>query len=185
MASPRASAAQRLRTYFDAKDGNRPELMRQVFCEDAQLHMEVRSQAIAFPARTCGLDAITDVLVRKFGQSWRDVRSFYLGRPPGQVDRFSCGWLVGMAARDGGEMRVGCGRYHWVFRAEEPRLASRLDIVIEAMEVVPAQHESIIDEWLGGLQRPWTTARAVLAGAPRLPALAPVLRRLDGSMKGE
>jgi hypothetical protein len=179
----RRSPQQVLRDYFEAKDGNRPELMRAVFCADAQLHMQLRSQAIAFPARTHGLEAITDVLVRQFAQRHRDVRSFYLGTPPGRVGEFSCGWLVGMVVREDGGLRVGCGRYRWVFQDEAPGLACRLDIAIEAMEAVPAESAAPVDAWLGGLRRPWVPVRDVLEAAPRLPALAPVLRRLDGSTK--
>ena len=62
-----------LRDYFHAKDENRPHLMRQVFCEEALLRMEVKSEAIAFPAVTRGLPAISEVLVSRFAQDRKSV----------------------------------------------------------------------------------------------------------------
>lgn len=81
-----------LRNYFHAKDENRTHLLTQVFAENARLEMQVNSDAIFFPAVTQGRDAIGDVLVRKFGQTYENVYSFCLQRPtPGIVaDQFSC-----------------------------------------------------------------------------------------------
>ena len=99
-----------LRTYFLAKDSNRPHLMGRAFCQDASLRMEVKADAIAFPAETTGLEAISAVLVRNFGQAYDNVYSFYLERPPAACDRFSCDWLVGMTEKSTSQVRVGCGR---------------------------------------------------------------------------
>jgi hypothetical protein len=167
-----------LRDYFHAKDENRPHLMRQVFCEDALLRMEVKSEAISFPAQTHGLVAITDVLVSRFGQSYENVYSFYLGRPAAGDEAFTCDWLVGMSVKGGGELRVGCGRYDWRFRRGQPLLASELAITIEQMQVLPARQADAVFAWLTGLSYPWTSAPAVLASAPDIPALVPVLQHL-------
>ena len=167
-----------LRDYFHAKDENRPHLMRQVFCEDALLRMEVKSEAIAFPAQTHGLVAITDVLVSRFGQSYENVYSFYLSRPAAGDEAFSCDWLVGMSVKGSGELRVGCGRYDWRFRRGQPLLANALSITIEQMQVLPAQQADAVFAWLTGLSYPWTSAQAVLAAAPDIPALVPVLQHL-------
>lgn len=45
-------------TYFHAKDGNRPFLMRRAFAEDVQLEMVVNTEAISFPSSAKGLGAI-------------------------------------------------------------------------------------------------------------------------------
>jgi len=167
-----------LRDYFHAKDENRPHLMRQVFCEEALLRMEVKSEAIAFPAVTRGLPAISEVLVSRFAQSYENVYSFYLSRPAGDVEAFGCDWLVGMSVKGSGELRVGCGRYDWRFRRGQPLLANVLAITIEQMQVLPAQQADAVFAWLTGLSYPWTSAQAVLAAAPDIPALVPVLQHL-------
>jgi hypothetical protein len=167
-----------LRTYFHAKDENRPHLMRHTFAEDAVLRMQVKSDAIQFPSETHGLAAITDVLVRSFGQTYENVYSFYLDRPAADVEAFSCDWLVGMSVKSSGELRVGCGRYDWTFQRGEPRLASALEITIEHMQVLPAQHSDAVFTWLAGLGYPWTSTRQVLASAPSITSLSPVLQYL-------
>ena len=55
-----------LRGYFHAKDENRPHILERVFEPDAELVVVNHASTIAFPARTVGRDAITDVLVRNF-----------------------------------------------------------------------------------------------------------------------
>src|SRR4051794_38575292 len=100
MPSPNAPTIEHLlRTYFHAKDENRPHLMAQVFTADARLEMQVNSEAISFPAVTQGLDVIADVLVRKFGQTYENVYSFYLQHPAPETraEQFSCDWLVIMS----------------------------------------------------------------------------------------
>ena len=55
--------------------------MARAFAPDAVLKMALRTQAIAFPPESHGLAAITDTLVRKFGQTYDNVFTFYLSRP--------------------------------------------------------------------------------------------------------
>ena len=57
--------------------------------------MANHASSISFPAHTVGRQAITDVLVRTFGQTYESVYSFYLGCPSGEVKAFSCGWFSG------------------------------------------------------------------------------------------
>lgn len=81
-----------LRTYFHAKDENRPFLLADVFSPDAQLEIRNRSDQISFPATTIGLEGIADALVRRFNQAYENIYSFYMDRPgpnrklPRQVD---------------------------------------------------------------------------------------------------
>jgi len=167
-----------LRTYFRAKDENRPHLMAGVFSETATLETIVKTAAISFPPVSIGLAPITDVLVRKFAQTYENVYSFYLERPqPGiHSDSFSCDWLVGMSAKEGGGVRVGCGRYDWRFRAQAPRLADRLAITIEAMQVLPPDRLGSVLGWLTALPYPWCPADAILRTAPDVDDLDPILR---------
>ena len=180
------AAEQILRTYFRAKDGNRPHLMREAFAETAILETVVKTNAIAFPPRSQGLAPITDVLVRKFAQSYENVYSFYLEQPPLHLSlgSFSCDWLVGMSDRGDGKARVGCGRYDWHFQTAEPRLADRLVITIEAMQVLPADRLDAVLQWLTGLPYPWCPARTVLETAPAIPELDRVLKYV-GRQKGD
>src|SRR5262245_14593588 len=166
-----------LLTYFQAKDGNRPHLMREVLSETAILETVVKTKAISFPPVSQGLAPIADVLVRKFAQSYENVYSFYLERPPLQVrlGSFSCDWLVGMSEKEGGRPRVGCGRYDWQFQTTERRLADRLVITIEAMQVLSTDRLDAILQWLAGLPYPWCPARTMLETAPAIPELDPVL----------
>jgi len=169
-----------LRTYFRAKDENRPHLMREVFTHDAVLRIRVDSDAISFPAETRGLGPITDVLVSDFGRTNENVYSFYLDCPPADATSFECGWLVGMSMKGTGEIRVGCGRYEWTLRPGEPLLACALAIGIECMQVLPAGEARPVFSWLTGLDGyPWATRGQVLASAPKLAQLAPVLESLQ------
>jgi hypothetical protein len=167
-----------LRNYFHAKDENRPHLLKDVFSADADLEVVNSTTSIAFPAVTHGREAITEVLVRRFAQTYENIYSYYLSNPPEQAPQFSCGWLVGMTERDTKNVRVGCGRYDWTFQAEVPYLASRLVITIEAMQVLPPSHFEPVFEWLGRLSYPWSSVADVASHAPSFEPLAPVLQCL-------
>jgi len=75
-----------LRNYFHAKDENRPHVLERVFVPEAELIVENHSGTTAFPARAIGREAIAEVLVRSFGQTYENVYSFYLRRPIGTED---------------------------------------------------------------------------------------------------
>jgi hypothetical protein len=60
-------ACPHLPTPFLAKDGNRPFLMRRAFAEHAELEMVVKTDAISFPSSARGMNAIEEILVRRFG----------------------------------------------------------------------------------------------------------------------
>jgi hypothetical protein len=167
-----------LRTYFHAKDENRPHLLQSVFCESASLEMNVKTDTIAFPAVSRGVNEIADTLVRTFGRTYENVYSFYLQRPPVGVTAFSCDWLVGMSEKATGNARIGCGRYDWSFQHQAPHLVDRLVITIEAMQVLPADHLQTVLQWLLALPYPWCSAHAACACAPQIEALEPVLRYL-------
>lgn len=169
-----------LEGYFRAKDENRPRLMTAVFADDAVLEMVVRTGAISFPPMTRGLAAISDVLVRKFGQTYDNVTSFYLDRPADVAHEFSCDWVVGMTEKASGSVRVGCGRYDWRFRAQEPGLAERLCITVDVMQVLAPARADAVFTWLDALPRPWCDPRRLVATAPAMDELGPVLDRLSG-----
>ena len=68
-------------TYFLAKDGNRPFLMRRAFAEDVELQMVVKTDAISFPESAKGVAAIEDILGRRFATDFENVYTFCLERP--------------------------------------------------------------------------------------------------------
>jgi len=177
---PANNAQALIETYIRAKDENRPHLMARAFAPDARLRMTVKTEAIAFPAASEGLDQIAEVLVRRFGQRYDNVYTFCLGEPPAaDAGTHACTWLVGMTDKESGGVRVGCGYYDWRLGTASPRRVQALDIVIEAMEVLPAADAAaVIDGWLARLRYPWCDAAQAGARAPALEGLAPVLRFL-------
>jgi len=115
-------------TYILAKDGNRPFLIKQAFAEDAVLEIEVKTDAISFPSSAKGLNAIEDILVRRFGNDYENIYTFCLSRPSA-ADRlhFACHWLVGMSAKSGGQLRVGCGKLLPRYHSITPRLTPAVE----------------------------------------------------------
>ncbi len=167
-----------LHTYVRAKDGNRPHLMASAFSASATLEMQVKTGAVTFPPFTQGLDAITDGLVRRFGQKFENVYTFYLDKPSPYAETFACDWLVGMSEKATGDVYVGCGRYDWTF-AKEPKLRiTHLLIRIEAMQVLPLAELATIMGWLTKLPYPWCPGTQMASTAPPEPRLSPIIEYL-------
>jgi hypothetical protein len=163
-----------IQAYLRAKDGNRPHLMAKAVSRDATLSMQVHTSAIAFPPLSRGREAITEVLVRRFGQSYDNVYTFCLTPPPPPAAaEFSCNWLVAMTDKASGEVRVGCGRYDWRFAAATG-LAERLDIVVEVMAVLPPAETQRVLDWVSMLNYPWCSTAEAIAGAA-IAGVAPVV----------
>lgn len=171
-----------LRSYFQAKDGNRPHLLASVFSLDARLEIRNRSNQISFPAVTVGLEGIADILVRRFNQSYENIYSFYLDRPAPAAESFSCNWLVGMTEKESRLVRVGCGRYDWTFQRMPELLATELIITIETMLVLDQSRTTSVMAWLVALEYPWTSA-ADLVGTLPASELTPVSEYLG--LKGD
>ncbi len=166
-------------TYFHAKDGNRPFLMRHAFAEDAQLEMVVKTDAISFPSTASGLAAIEEVLVRRIAADFENVYSFGLAQlTEVHRHRFSCPWLVAMSARSDGAIRVGSGLYDWHFSSSTPSLVEKLVITIDVMQILPANRLDDIMGWVAVLPYPWCRPDEVVAGMPRIEELAPVTHYL-------
>jgi hypothetical protein len=150
--------------------------MRYAFTEAATLTMIVKTGAISFPALSKGIEAITEVLVRRFAQSYENVFTFCLEDPPkDNAKSFSCNWMVGMSEKETGTVRVGCGRYDWLFQTGEPFFTRELTITIESMQILPASNLDAIMNWLSGLPYPWCPVRTAIAGAPKLEGLEVIL----------
>ena len=178
--SAASSPESALRTYFHAKDENRPHLLDEVFADEAILHVHNASSAISFPAVTRGREAIGAVLVGDFNRTNENIYSFYLARPPADVTAFACAWFVGMTDKSTKAVRVGGGTYEWRFGPAPAVLASQLVIRIDTMEMLPPDDWKPVLSWLRSLSYPWSTPAEVLDRAPSLPGLAPVLQWLRG-----
>ncbi|MBV7496250.1 hypothetical protein KW837_18410 [Pseudomonas sp. PDM24] len=175
------TAQQSIQQYIKAKDGNRPHLLPQAFAPDAILDMVVHTGSISFPPHVEGLGSIGDVLVRRFGQTFENVYTFCLGRPPEpQAKTFQCKWLVGMSDKSGGEVRVGCGLYEWQF-SPESRLVERLTITIEHMKTLPATDLHCIMEWVSHLDYPWCSSQALVSNVPDIDTLEEVIQYLTAN----
>lgn len=70
-------------TYIHAKDGNRPYSLRRAFAETVALEMNVKTEAISFPASAESLDSITNLLVHRFAREFENVYTFCLASPAG------------------------------------------------------------------------------------------------------
>lgn len=171
--------ADSMAAYLRAKDGNRPYLMAQAFTHDASLAMLVNTGNISFPPLSRGRDAIAEVLVRRFAQTYENVYTLCLASPPaGQVATFTCDWLVAMTEKASGAVRVGCGRYDWCF-SPKSQLVERLAITIETMESLPSRDLGAVMDWMSSLPYPWCSAEEALKTAPALGELGKVFEYID------
>ncbi len=170
-----ATPSDAVSAYFFAKDGNRPFLMRRAFTANAELEIEVKTDAISFPSAASGLPAIEDVLGRRFANDMENVYTLCLSRPTAANRRhFPCHWLVGMSAKNNGPIRIGCGRYDWLFTADEQCLVEKLIITIDVMHVFPETEIDAIMGWLSGLPYPWCTPYEAIASMPGIDGLKPI-----------
>jgi len=161
--------------YFFAKDGNRPHLMRRVFADDAELEVVVKTDAISLPQSATGVDAIQDIIGRRFADDFENVYTFGLMRPTAaHRHHFPCPWLAGMSAKNNGPIRVGCGRYDWYFTPDERCLVERLVITIDVMRLFPEARLDDLMTWFSGLPYPWCTPEEAVRTMPGTYGLAVV-----------
>jgi len=170
-------AAHAILAYLQAKDDNRPYLISSAFRDDARVSMTVRTTSIAFPSEIRGSRDIADVLVRRFNQKHENIHSFCIGQPPvvGQA-RHACAWLVAMSQKQDGAVRVGAGRYDWIFDAAGDRRASALTIRVDLMETLPDDALPAVMAWAGALPRPWCAIATLERRLPDFPVLRALLR---------
>ncbi|TCU20866.1 hypothetical protein EV130_112246 [Rhizobium azibense] len=166
-------------TYFYAKDGNRPFLMRRAFAEKAQLEMVVKTEAISFPSSANGLAAIEEILSRRFANDFENVYTFCLARPTEANRRhFPSHWFVCMSAKNNGAIRVGSGRYDWYFSSDARCLVERLVITIDEMQILPANQLDRVMIWVTSLPYPWCRPDEAVRNMPGIEELAPIERYL-------
>lgn len=160
--------------YIQAKDTNRPVYMTQAFAPDARLEMKVDTDAISFPPLTKGRDEISQLLVRNFGQSYDNVFTWCVEDSLRQQENsWVCQWLVCMTEKSSGDIRVGCGLYHWQFEGKEDQCrVQQLTIEIDEMKVLPPAHREEIEQWIIQPGWPWATRTELLAQMPAAATLA-------------
>lgn len=169
------TATDAISKYILAKDRNHPQLMKGAFAEDCELEMTVNTDAISFPSSAKGLEEVTRVLVTNFADQYANVRTFCLSRPISDyLPHFHCNWLVGMSAKDGGAIRVGCGQYNWHFSPGDDKRVRKLAIDIEVMCVLPAETSEPIMHWLAALPYPWCSIAQAYESIPNIEALRPI-----------
>lgn len=169
-----------VRTYIRAKDGNRPLFIREAFAEDAELEMNLKTDAISFPNSVQGLEAITDVLIRRFAIDYANVFTFCLSRPSAtDQTNFACHWLVGLSAKADGAIRVGCGSYDWHFASDKFGLVDKLTINIDVMNVLPKAAFKPIMDWLSDIPYPWCTPDEAVRNMPSINGLGPIKTYLE------
>jgi hypothetical protein len=162
-------------TYFYAKDGNRPFLMRRAFAADVQLQMIVNTEAISFPSSADGVAAVEEILSRRFAEDFENVYTFCLAQPTdANRHHFPCHWLVGMSGRNNGPIRIGSGRYDWYFTSDEKCLVKKLIITIDVMQIFPPQELDRIMVWITSLPYPWCTPDMSLDSMPRIEGMETV-----------
>jgi len=150
--------------YIRSKDNNKPHLMKGVFEGFASLTMEVKTDEIVFPSETIGLDAITNVLVRNFNQTYEDIYTFCITDSviPNEKQTL-CKWIVVMSDNEKGNIRVGYGNYKWTFNND---LVSQLTIIIEKMIVLDKNNNAEIFSWLKKQAYPWCDSGDLLKEVP-------------------
>ena len=172
------SARETIEAYILAKDGNRPFLMKNAFTEDAVVEVTVVGGTISFPPISSGLESIANTLVREFARTYENVHTFCLDSPPShEATTFACDWLVAMSQKHDRNVRVGCGRYDWLFQSPIRR-AVRLRITIQLMESLAPGALDPIMCWLSTLPYPWCPAGLALAKIPNFPELRSLRQRL-------
>lgn len=152
--------------------------MQRIFSNNAVLEMNVKTENIAFPSKTEGLDLITDVLVNKFNESYENILTFCLSDSIEQSidasEYINCRWLVGMTTKDNGELRIGHGIYEWKFD-KKLSLVNHLIITIDEMVILDPQNKTLIMSWLNRLPYPWCETIEVNNSMPKIEGLVPII----------
>lgn len=163
MPTPNNTAEIIIARYIEAKDQNRPHLMSLAFEDNAILTMQVESSEIEFPAQVNGRQAISQTLVRDFAGRFENIYTYCLTQPDDETaNGCQLNWLVVMTERASGNIKLGYGRYDWLFNSQSG-LCSKLHIHIEHMQVVSAPVADKIYQRISDYPTPWQPASALLA----------------------
>jgi len=158
--------------YICAKDKNRPHLMDEVFTDTATLEMKLKTQNISFPSQTVGLENITEVLVSKFSQSYKNVYTFCLTDTMNNASEIlKSDWIVCMQEKNSGDVRIGYGIYNWFFTKDEEPLVKHLTIQIEEMITMEEEYSTLFFDWVRKLDYPLCSLEQLLNKSPNFRAI--------------
>jgi hypothetical protein len=156
MDTPRAL----LERYDRAKDDVQPELMRDIYRTDAVLSYTIDTDAIAFPARTVGVEAITRTLVVDFSARFAGCKTYYVcdQTPRDDVEFASIPWLVVMREPAAQTLRIGKGYYEWRFEHDaRGARVSAMHIHIHRMDAISDPQSDLMNSAQAQLPYPWLT----------------------------
>ena len=176
-------AARLLERYVAAKDGNRPQLMDEIYAPDAVLTYSIATDSISFPARTVGLEAITRTLVVEFGQRFTRCRTYYIvDDPPGSDASIPfIPWLVLMREEARSCTRVGRGFYAWTFEraGTGPLHVKAMHIHIDRMDLVDDADGQLLATLQSPLPYPWLQPATLHDAFHRLAGMGPAAASLE------
>jgi hypothetical protein len=178
-----SNAAELIERYVFGKDCNRPHLLKEVFTQDASLTMDVRTPDIVFPSHAKGLEPVSEIVCRRLNQRFENIYTFcFAPRPVNAGHHFSCGWLVVMSEKDGGNVRAGGGHYDWHLTSDQQRVAS-LAITVSAMDTMTPEMLTPVMAWTTRQGYPWCDRTKAKEDAKAIPALYNVLSTLRAACK--
>ena len=152
-----------IRHYIAGKDGNRPALFDQCFSEQAALQMESNTDAVSFPAKMLGREAIALNIASEFARTYENIFTFCIGaKPADHLLEFSCPWVVAMTVKDDHTGRLGWGQYQWHFDPDSEGLCCALTICIQEMLVVQPKDASQLVRATSALPYPWVQTTDLL-----------------------
>lgn len=179
-ASYRLHQQKLIEQYINCKDNGRSELMAEVFTEDAVLTMKVESPNISFPAETKRIQAIKKVLVDDFNQQYQDIYTYCFDDTLFFKEQFChCNWMVVMTDKHSAEVRLGCGRYDWQFKAGPVALVQSLEINIEQMQILEPPVSQQIYQQLKSINYPWCRQQPMIDLLQVQPSLSPCVKSIQ------
>lgn len=104
--------------YVEGKDGNRPEILREIYVPEAIVLFDIRTPNISFPPEIRRNDAIAEVLSADFNRRFLSPRTYYVEDLPETIEDTAVRnlpWLVIMREASTGQVNVGWGLYDWFF----------------------------------------------------------------------
>lgn len=164
-----------IQKYIQAKDKNKPSLLKEVFSSHAQLDMKLKTQNISFPSTTTGLSSIANVLVTEFNKNYQNIFTFCTTDSIQITNNtLSCDWFVVMSEKNSNDLRIGCGKYYWNFTTNQSNLVDKLTITIEQMVILPEKSSKQVFNWVQNLSYPWTDSKEAIQNIPKIDLLKPI-----------
>ncbi|PCK07787.1 MAG: hypothetical protein COA42_12445 [Alteromonadaceae bacterium] len=163
-----------LERYFEGKDKDRPEVIKETFSNSAIVTFDIKTDVISFPPIIEGSDNIAAQMFDDFHQKFEHVESYYVitgDRPePKENQILSLPWLVTMKEREGNIFRVGTGYYDWTFEKNKSTdgdqsqwLVNALHIYIHDMVVFEVEDPKYLSLLRKNYSYPWLNRDALIA----------------------